>query len=112
MFLAAVSLTWCLAFSSSGEQGLLPAVCELLTAAVSLAAEHGPRTLGLQQLQRKGAGVAFPGLWSRASVLVVRGLSCSTARGNLPGPGIEPVSLPWEAGSYPLYHQESPEYNF
>ena len=28
---------------------------------------------------------------------------------NLPGPGIEPCSLHWQADSYPLSHQESPE---
>ena len=52
----------------------------------------GPGALSLQQLQREGAVVVFPGLSSMGSVLVVHGLSCSTARGNLPGSGIEPVS--------------------
>ena len=48
----------------------------------------GPGALG----QREGAVVAFPGLSSMGSVLVVHGLSCSTAHGNLPGSGIEPAS--------------------
>ena len=46
-----------------------------------------------------GLGTCAPGLWSAGSVVVEHGLSCSVARGGLPGPGTEPVS-PALAGGF------------
>ena len=49
------------------------------------------------------------GAW--AQLVVVLGLSCSAASGNLPRPGIEPVSPPLAGGDfYPLCHQGSPSF--
>ena len=47
-----------------------------------------------------------------ASVVVVRGLSCSVAYEIFPDQALNPYPLHWQADSYPLYHQESPPYGF
>ena len=121
LFMAALGLRTCAgAFSSCGEWGLFfLAVCGLLIAVASLAAEHGLQARGLQQLQHAGSVVAALGLQSLwASVVVAHGLSrCSSwalqhrlsscgaqaqlLRGlwDLPGPGIQPVS-PALAGGF------------
>lgn len=43
-----------------------------------------------------------------ASVVAVRGLSCSLAVESSPEKGLIPCPLHWQAGSYLLYHQGSP----
>ena len=45
------------------------------------------------------------GTW--ASVVVARGLSCSTACGIFPDQGLNPCPLHWQVDSYPLCHQGS-----
>ena len=57
----------------------------------------------------QASGDAAPGLLSTGSVAVANGLSCSAAcMRDLPGPGIKPTSLHWQADSLPLSHQGSP----
>ena len=51
--------------------------------------------------------VAASGLWSRGSVVVVHGLSCSVAWGIL-DQGLNLCLLHWQVGSLPLSHQGSP----
>ena len=51
---------------------------------------------GLQELQHAGSGAA------------VYGPSCSVARGIFLDQGSDLCPLPWQMGSYPLYHQGSP----
>ena len=82
VFMAALGLHCCSrAFSSCGERGLLfVAVCRLLLAVASLVTEHW-----------------LLGAW--ASVVVVHGLSCSTACGIFPDQGSNPCPLPWQADS-------------
>ena len=46
----------------------------------------------------------------RASVVVVRGLSCSTAGGIFPDQGLNPCPLYRQADSYSLYPQKSPRH--
>ena len=101
LFLAALGLHCCLrAFSSCGERGLLfVAVHGLLIAVVSLVTEHGLQARRLQQLWHVGSVVVARGLQSAGSVVVTHGLSCSAACGNLPRPGIKPVS-PALAGGF------------
>ena len=48
------------------------------------------------------------GVW--ASAVVAHRLSCSTACGIFLDQGWNTRPLPWQAGSYPLYHQGSPHY--
>ena len=67
----------------------LVAVCRLLIAVASLAAEH--------QLQA-----------TRASVAMVHRFSCSVARGIFPDQGSNPCLLHWQEDSLPLSHQRSP----
>ena len=50
------------------------------------------------------------GLQSAGSVVVAHGPSCSAACGILLDQGSNPCSLHWQADSYPLCHQGSPEY--
>ena len=89
LFWAVLGLCCCArAFSSCGERGLLFLVVRgLLTAVVSLVAEHRLQARGLQQL------------WHVGSVIVARRLSSCGALAlllrsmwDLPGPGLEPVS--------------------
>ena len=65
LFLAALGLHCCTrAFSSCGEWGLLfVAVCRLLIAVASLAAEHGLQARGLQQLWLVGSRKQAQQLW-------------------------------------------------
>ena len=66
--------------------------------AASLVAKHGSRACGLQYLQRVGSEVSAQGLWNTASVVVVHGLICPMACGNLRGPGIKLVSPALQGG--------------
>ena len=95
LFLAALGLRCCArAFSSCGKLGLLfVVVCGLLIGVASLVAEHGLQARGLQQLWHVASAVVAHRLQSAGSAVVVHGLSCSAACGNLPRPGLEPVSL-------------------
>ena len=95
LFLTTLGLHCCAqAFSSCNERGLLfVAVCGLLIAVASLAVEHGLQACGLQQLWHVGSVVVACGLQSTGSVVVAHRLSCSTACGIFPGPGLEPMSL-------------------
>ena len=51
-------------------------------------------------------------LGSGTSVGAAHGLSCSMACGIFPDQGLNPCPLNWQANSYPLYHQESPQIVF
>ena len=79
--MAVLGLRCCVqAFSSCGERGLLfVAVCGLLIAVASLAAEHGLKSAG--------------------SVVVAHGLSCSAACGIFLDQGSNPCPLYWQADS-------------
>ena len=80
-----------LGLACSGGSSLV-AVLRHLTAAPSLVAETG--------LSGSEASIAVaPGLWSTGAVVMVHGLSFSSACVNLPGPGTEPVS-PALAGGF------------
>ena len=52
-----------------------------------------------------GSVVSAHGLRSTGSVVVVHGLTCSAARGNLPDQGLNLCLLHWQADSLPLSHQ-------
>ena len=78
----------------SGSYSLLQG-SGLLIAVASLIAQHG--LWGTWALE-----VAVPGLQSTGSILVVHGLRCSVACGNLPRSGIKPVSLAFSG--LILYH--------
>ena len=71
----------------------------------SLVAEHGLQ--GARAL-----AVAAPGLYSSGSVVVARGLNCSTACGIFPDQGSTPRLLHWQADSWPLSHRGSPVFSF
>ena len=90
LFMAVLGLRFCArAFSSCGERGpLFIAVRRPLTMVASLVVEH---RLQMRRLSSCG---------SRAQLL--RGMW------DLPRPGLEPVSLHWQADSQPLRHQGSP----
>ena len=90
LFLAVLGLCFCArAFSSCGERGpLFIAVSGPLTIAASLVAEHRLQTRRLSSC----------GSWAQ--------LLCGMW--DLPRPGLEPVSLHWQADSQPLHHQGSP----
>ena len=89
LFLAALGLRcYTQALSSCGEWGLLPSC----GAVACLVAESRLQGQGLQRQQHIRSAVVtcwLEGTW--ASVVMVHGLSCSTAYGNLPGPGIKPL---------------------
>ena len=53
--------------------------------------------------------VVARGLHSAGSVVVVHGLSCSAACGIFLDQGSNPCPLNWQADSYPLCHQGSPD---
>ena len=61
-------------------------------AVASPVAEHGPSGT-------EASAAAAPRLWSTGSLVLAHGLSFSSACGNLPGPGTEPVS-PALAGGF------------
>lgn len=48
-------------------------------------------------------------VWSTGSAVVAHGLSCRKACGIFPDEGSNPCSLRWQADSYPLHHQGSPQ---
>ena len=74
-------------FSSCSEQGSVCAVVGgLLTVGASLAGEYGLQVCRLWQLLHVGSAV------------MVQGLSCSMAHGNLPRPGVEPASPALQGG--------------
>ena len=73
----------------------LAAVCRLLIAVASLAAEHGARARGLQSL------------WDTGSVVAVL-LSCPSACGILLDQGSNLCPLLWQVDSSPLDHQGHP----
>ena len=101
LFLAALGLRCCVRASSScGERGLfVVVVCGLLIAVASLVVEHRLQVCRLQQLWHTGSGAVACRLQSAGSVVVVHGLSCSTACRILPGPGLKPLS-PALAGGF------------
>ena len=80
VFVAARRLS--LIAASRGYSGL----CGLLTVVAGLVLDHA-------------LVVVAPRLWTTGAIVAVHGLSCSTACGNLPAPGIEPVS-PALAGGF------------
>ena len=104
------------AFSSCGEQGLLPSC----GAVASLVAESRLQGQGLQQLQHMGSAVVTCGLegtwaqylWLLGSVVVAHGLSCSTVCEIFPDQRSNPYPLHWHVDSHPLNHQESPTGGF
>ena len=49
-------------------------------------------------------------LQSTGLIVVVQGLSCPAACGIFPDPGSNPCPLHWQGESYPLLHQESPNF--
>ena len=51
---------------------------------------------------------AVPRLWPTGLIFLAHRLSCSTACGVFPAPGIEPMSLHWQVNSSPVSHQGSP----
>ena len=46
-----------------------------------------------------------------SSVVVVHGLSCSSASGIITDQGLNPSPLHWQVDSYPLQYQGSPQFN-
>ena len=77
-------------FSLAVVSGGYSLVVGLLIVVAPLAAEHGIRAHKLHELQHVGSVAVAPGPWSTGSIVVVRGLSYSTACGSLPESGIEP----------------------
>ena len=55
-----------------------------------------------------GSILGAPRLWSSGSIVVVHGLSCSTACGIFLDQGSNPCLLHWQVDSVPLSHQRSP----
>ena len=68
----------------------------------------GSRVHEPPQLWHVSSVVAAPRLWSTGSIVVVHGLSCSTACGILLDQGWNLCLLHWEVGSLLLSHQGSP----
>ena len=66
------------------------------------------RVCRLQWLQHMDSIVAAPGLWSTGSVVVVLGLSCSTACRIFLNPRIKPVSPALAAVFFTIGYQGSP----
>ena len=67
----------------------------------SLAAVRGLLIVGASLLEELGLRIV-------GAVVVVHGLSCSTAGGTFPNQGWNPCLPHWQADSYPLCHQGSP----
>ena len=89
----------CGPFTSRGRSCCLVAVCGLLTAGSSLAAER--------ELQDGGPAVAAPRLQCTGPVVVAHGVRCSTACALL-NQGLNLCLLRQRAGSSSLSHQGSP----
>ena len=68
---------------------------------------HSFSSCGAQALGTQASVVASRAL-ERSSVVVVRGLSCSTAW-IFPDQGLSPCPVLWSVDSYPVYHQGSPQ---
>ena len=85
----------------SGVFSVVAARGPLITVA-SLLAEHEP---GLCTVSI----AAVPGLQSTGSMVVMHGLSSSTAGGIFLDQGLNPCLFQWQADSLPLSHQGSPE---
>ena len=60
----------------------------------------------------KGSWVVALGLQRRGSAVVVHALSCTSAWGIFPDPGLNPRPLHWQADSHPLCNQRSPAPSF
>ena len=66
-----------------------------------LAAEH--RLTGFSNYSTRAQQLQLT-----ASVVMILGLSCSTACGIFPEQGSNPCTMHWQVDSYPLHHQGSP----
>ena len=98
------------AFSGCSEWALLLTVLILVA---SFVVEHKPEVHRLQQLQHRGPLVVTRGsqsVW--AQVVVVQGLSSSTACGISLDQGSNLCALHWQVDSHPLYHRGSPPPSF
>ena len=86
--------------------GCLHCSAQLLIAVASLVSER------VTFLQAWTSVVVARGLLSTSSIVVVHGLSCSSACGILLYQGSNPCPLDSQVDSYLLYHQGSSEINF
>ena len=94
------------AFSGCREpEFFFATVCGPLIAAASLIAEHRLWCVGLVTA---ACGLRVVVCYSRASVAVAQGLSCSEACESLPDQGWNSRPLDWQADSSPLCHQGCP----
>ena len=59
----------------------------------------GSRRVGFSRCDAWASVVVAHGLWSAGSVIVVHGLSCSTACGIFPDQDLNPCPLHWQADS-------------
>ena len=64
------------------------------------------------QQQHTGSGVAAPRLWSKHSVVVAAGFSCSAICEIFPDQKSNPHLLCWQVNSLPLSHHGSLQENF
>ena len=78
--------------------------CRPLIAVVSLAVEHWLQGVRASVVAAREA----PRLWSIGSVVVVHGLSCSTACGIFLDQGLNPCLLQWQKDSLSLSYQGNP----
>ena len=102
--LAVLGLHCCAqAFSSYGKWDYPLAVCKGFSSWwLLLSQTTGSRCLGLM--------VAVPRLCSTGSIIVARGLCCSTARGIFLDQGSNPRLLHWQVDSLPLATKEAQDY--
>ena len=118
IFLSSPSCFFFFIFGYSGSSLLRACFLQLqqaysfLVAVASLVAEHRLQAHGFQQLQHLASVVAAQALQSTGSVVVAHGLSCSMSCGISLDQGWNPCPLHWQADSYPLYHQGSPQLLF
>ena len=70
--------------------------------------ERGLLFVMVHRLLVEVASLVERGLWSGASVVAVHSFSCSTACEIFLDQGLNPRPLHWQADSYPLDHQRSP----
>ena len=87
----------------------LAAVLGFLTAAACLAAEHGLQCVQASAAVRQGLSSWVLWLQNRGSIVMVHGLSRSTACEIFPDLGLNPYLLNWQVDPLPLSHQGSPE---